>query len=432
MIKNIIFFFTMFIFNCYGQLDLKKMISNCENDSVCFYLFTNNSWNTQSRYINFSYSSDSTLLSNDYQTLNYGVWLNQSKNIVQVDNDLKTFTEINKKWNGYTWIDSIKTIIYYDSLGKDTLSITSSWNNNWENNLMYSYRYNSNNQLIEEVQYNWDGLTWVKNTKISNEYDSIDNLLSIKNYDWLNNNWLLKSQTSNTYNTFNQLILEIFENFSSSSNNNYKNEFTYTSNKLSMKINFTNLQNNWIPQTKSIYGYDLNGIKQNEYIYLKNSTNTWDISYNIDYEFINSDTIEYYKRWNGISWITEKINKYLFYDNSCIKSFEFIYYDSTGTNISSQEKIYFYPRNQLKQYNFESDITIFPNPSNGQFNIVSKSSLNSIVLIDTYGNKTSICSPSKNTFNYSIDTTIYKTGIYFLKIKTNDGFDTIKKIEIIN
>ena len=71
-----------------------------------------------------------------------------------------------------------------------------------------------------------------------------------------------------------------------------------------------------------------------------------------------------------------------------------------------------------------SEVLVYPNPTNGIFNIYSNSTINSISIYDVNGRLLSLVESTSN----SIDLTGFENGLYIVKIILQDGVVVSKKI----
>jgi hypothetical protein len=70
--------------------------------------------------------------------------------------------------------------------------------------------------------------------------------------------------------------------------------------------------------------------------------------------------------------------------------------------------------------NYENDFEIYPNPVNDKINIVTEEIVEDIVVYDIYGRHQVSKTPSLQG-NLTIDLSDLKSGIYFVKVRTEEG-----------
>ena len=84
----------------------------------------------------------------------------------------------------------------------------------------------------------------------------------------------------------------------------------------------------------------------------------------------------------------------------------------------------------VKITNYESQITVFPNPTNGKLSIVNcQLSINNVEIYDVMGKKVSSNHLITTSSNHQIDISHLSNGIYFVKIYTDAGYEVAKFIK---
>jgi hypothetical protein len=91
------------------------------------------------------------------------------------------------------------------------------------------------------------------------------------------------------------------------------------------------------------------------------------------------------------------------------------------------DNVYFHNNQVLGADNFEvSKFEVYPNPTNGVWNVTSTSQISNISLLDVLGKEVLTLSP--NNKKASIDASSLRTGIYFAKIQGANGSKTLKLV----
>lgn len=91
------------------------------------------------------------------------------------------------------------------------------------------------------------------------------------------------------------------------------------------------------------------------------------------------------------------------------------------------DNVYFHNNQVLGADNFEvSKFNVYPNPTNGVWNVTSTSQMSKISLLDILGKEVLTLSP--NNKKASIDASTLRTGIYFAKIQGANGSKTLKLV----
>ena len=77
--------------------------------------------------------------------------------------------------------------------------------------------------------------------------------------------------------------------------------------------------------------------------------------------------------------------------------------------------------------NYENDFEIYPNPVNDKINIVTEEIVEDIVVFDIYGRVQILSNSATQQLSNSIDVSNLKSGIYFVKVRTEKG-NIVKRI----
>ena len=97
----------------------------------------------------------------------------------------------------------------------------------------------------------------------------------------------------------------------------------------------------------------------------------------------------------------------------------------SANSVELKSNIKIYEKENKSFSEVDNSLTLYPNPTNGKFNLVAKSLQNEILFIEIYnitGQK--VYSKISNTNEYEYDTTNLIKGTYFVKIYTNQGICT--------
>ena len=104
---------------------------------------------------------------------------------------------------------------------------------------------------------------------------------------------------------------------------------------------------------------------------------------------------------------------------------EFLITTSAGT--AYIDNIYFHNNAVLSTDQFETaEFSVFPNPTNGEWNINSNSEMSKVALFDILGKKVLTITP--NAMEATIDATSFRTGVYFARIEGINGTKTVKLV----
>jgi len=91
------------------------------------------------------------------------------------------------------------------------------------------------------------------------------------------------------------------------------------------------------------------------------------------------------------------------------------------------DNIYFHNNQLLSTDQFgTAEFSVFPNPTNGEWNINSSSEMSKVALFDILGKEVLTITP--NALEATIDASSFKTGVYFARIEGVNGTKTVKLI----
>lgn len=91
------------------------------------------------------------------------------------------------------------------------------------------------------------------------------------------------------------------------------------------------------------------------------------------------------------------------------------------------DNIYFHNNQVLSTDQFETaEFSVFPNPTNNDWNINGNSEITKLALFDILGKEVLSIAPNSN--EVTIDATSFKTGVYFARIEGVNGTKTVKLI----
>ncbi|WP_431158918.1 T9SS type A sorting domain-containing protein [Winogradskyella poriferorum] len=104
---------------------------------------------------------------------------------------------------------------------------------------------------------------------------------------------------------------------------------------------------------------------------------------------------------------------------------EFLITTQAGT--AYIDNIYFHNNQVLSTDQFETaEFSVFPNPTNNDWNINGNSEITKLALFDILGKEVLSIAPNSN--EVTIDATSFKTGVYFARIEGVNGTKTVKLI----
>ncbi len=91
------------------------------------------------------------------------------------------------------------------------------------------------------------------------------------------------------------------------------------------------------------------------------------------------------------------------------------------------DNLYFHQNSVLSTDDFETaEFKVFPNPTNGDWNLTSSNTINSVAVFDILGKQVLAINPNSN--EATINGSSLKTGVYFAKIEGVNGSKTVKLV----
>ncbi|MCW8803978.1 MAG: DUF3836 domain-containing protein, partial [Ignavibacteriaceae bacterium] len=101
-------------------------------------------------------------------------------------------------WNGSNWVNDWRYTYTYDGNNNMIEEVSQEWfGSNWVNYWKYTFTYDGNNNMIEELQQECDGSNWIDNWINSYTYDGNNNMIEQLRQDWDGANWV--DDWRNTY-----------------------------------------------------------------------------------------------------------------------------------------------------------------------------------------------------------------------------------------
>jgi len=105
----------------------------------------------------------------------------------------KDSLDIEYNWDNSTWEKEYKTIHKYNCNGKDSLDVESDWNSDtskWESD-SYKTEFTYTSNGLVGIRFAWSSYTstWTNSQKYESTYDSNNNCVSEIDYDWDNSVW---------------------------------------------------------------------------------------------------------------------------------------------------------------------------------------------------------------------------------------------------
>jgi len=297
-------------------------------------------------------------------------WYISGKNMFTYNNFGYVETEVFLNWNDSTsqWENMQKNEYAYAS-GNDTLLVTYTWNNQWNNYGKYENSYNLNNNITEQYYSKWDTLQniWVAINKREYTYSGTGKLTNLTNYFYIDSlmQWKISSKYEHLYDLFDNLEDII---------NSYWND----------SLNQFDLYWKWTKTYNNLYNYN-------------------------DLVLPWANTLEY--------------NHMLITDTS------YCYCDSMWKH--SEVKNMYYSEidvNSNDELTLIDNLQVFPNPSSDKFTIQGEK-MEKITIFNTMGQVVKTINTNRKDIQ-QVNLGVQPKGIYLIKVETSKS--VISKKIILN
>lgn len=404
-----------------------------------------------------------SLISEEYDS-EYNSWRMETKEQFTYGSNGKIDTEILSVWNHQNadWQPLQKFEYSFDENGN--LSYIISYANliipyQWFFIEKYDYTYNENGKLTSETSFVWNG-SWVKSYKYELTYNTVQQIILLIDYEWnegtsqwenLNKNecfyasGLLYSEIASYWN----YVTNDWEYYS-------KSEYFYETMAVTKEILYrweTNPSGIWVEESKYEYDYELGSVsllvRTNETDYVwDEGINGWDWEpiYKSDYQYDNRDNLteEIYYSWNSDSgqWAEDNKGEYIFdlaFELSDL-TIPFFYNAELNYNINNMligyrgyefdnpswvdtDKMLLYYSDYTNPLNIDKNVLansvkLYPNPVKNVLTIDSNMPLNKVELYSILGKKVKDIKFNLN----SISLNDIADGIYIIKIQSGNSF----------
>lgn len=131
-------------------------------------------------------------------------WVYLWKNETSYDANRNQLQNVNYNWNGDQWINASKEESVYDSFGNQTKIInyngTGLADGLWMENRKNEYLFDTDGNMIQDIEYAWDGMLWNKVMKTEYAFDTSGKMVVNTIDEWLENDWVKSAKFEPVYN----------------------------------------------------------------------------------------------------------------------------------------------------------------------------------------------------------------------------------------
>ena len=434
-----------------------------------------NKWVNEGYSSSFTYDTNKNVTNSSEVEWANGIIISGQQNLSVYDNNNNETSQINQTWDtsSKTWLNTDKTTYTYDVNKSNTSLTMQKWTAGaWLNDTQYS-NIIWTSQGKETIALSYDVMQWVNNSwsaigKCTSTLDAYNNVTSQLQQDWDGSKsaWVNSSQDISTYDVNNNLTSDLYQRWNNTTgvwDNDYLNTWTYDANNYLTSEggqSWNSLTSKWeMPSHKTIDTFDANHNKTNSldqtldtvtntlvnyiqsiytfdeynnqtsyvYQFWDAVTGAWVNQYNKTiqtYDANHNKTSDISQEWNIISstWVNNYKMTTNYDTNNLIDNTVYISFDADGKTVDYGDSTLNFYRTVINAVQniktAESEVSVFPNPSNGKFIISSpESSINAVEIFNLLGDK--VYSNANQSAKSEINLSTAAKGVYLLKI--NNG-----------
>ncbi len=347
--------------------------------------YTEQKWNGQTwdntTKTNLTYDSSNNLIYQVIQERKDSAWENSSNETYTYDEHNNQTSSATQEWYSGSWYNEYKTIDSFDGFN-NLISRTSQdgSGSDWINSFQYLYTYDSISNLTLEVYRYWysNENVWKDNTQVIFNYDSHSNRIAELGQKWIND-WINEDIYVYTYDSNDSLIHLIYKGWDDVEWENYYQTFyTYD---VDLQQNIRTSQQwdvfEWKNLIRYIDTYDSDSNVIGTLIQFWNDTgDTWENYNQTNYTFGANKNLtsltNYIWDWQGSKWLKSSQGVIGYDDDNFLMYHVEKYFNEDGVNIQDADSTHIYYHKVIvsdEKVDVEGEVVIFPNPSNGQFTV---------------------------------------------------------------
>lgn len=353
-------------------------------------------WKLNYKEINFVYDSQNNNTSYLFQTWNGSAWVNLSQRTYSYDANNNNTNFMYQTWNGSIWVNSGQQTKTYNANNRITNQIYQSWNGStWVNQSQQTMTYDANNNYINWLDQNWNGSMWVNFDQSIFSYNVNNKDSNDLQQNWNGTTWVNVEQYSYTYNANNKMIGDLQQSWSGTA---WVNQFQYT------------------------YTFSINNNDSTEFIQQWSGTN-WNNNTEVIFTYNGNNKITnmLVQYWNGSTWVNNSQQTDTYDVNNLQKSHVNRDFNIAGVKtIGADSTVYYFNTvtgiKTIAENN--NQVSIYPNPTNGQFTIETNSMEKQTVQVFDMNGRLVLSQNINGKTN--IDAMVLNEGVYHLVIKTGN------------
>lgn len=378
------------------------------------------------KYYYDSVGDNTIIMISKHNPINNKAYLIQKTTTIYELNKPKEIISYNFDTSGFIYFSS-KTDLKYDFFGNLISKIIfyqNQINKEWEFNKGNYSTFITNNNITNIIDSSSD---FDKIYKRMNTYDKKGNITNTIFSIFFDNSWHYTRKDENNYDENNNLLSEVISDWNSITNSwiyNKKTNNSYNTNNLNtskITSNWNVDSNNWEVYTKYINNTDITKGTITGIDY------KWDVNL-VKWDVMTTDNITYNKSIDTEDIICSIEDKYYFtkYKQQLTSKIYQDYVNNADVKKVSQTFYYSpFKANTSTSELTETNINIYPNPTNGIININTNEIIESVNITDINGKLV-----HHQTNNSPIDISQHVRGIYFMNIISEKG--VINKKIVLN
>lgn len=352
-----------------------------------------------------------------------------------------------EEWNGTGWDPMMRYNYSYNSYNNVTEMLAEYYDQEWINNMLYTYTYDNNQYLIQDYAKFWFLDSWADINRTTYTNNSIGNPIQVleETKDFMGTEWHYNYFSTRSYDFADRLSHTIVQEwFEDTWVNDFQYYYTYNANgDIQIELDQTWDGANWVNNWQTTYTYSAPNIVT-ELISQIWEGNSWqnDMKETFEYFGKSSGVIIYMYDWSGNEWeLTDRITTtYDEYGNDGVSIWET---NEEGTWVNFMRWTYSWSLTDVSDNEIvptKYSLSNYPNPFNPEtiieFVIPVSDEIN-LSIYDLQGNLVSELvqnedfAPGQYSRNWngtSLNGSQVSSGVYFYVLRAGNKYFTNKMI----